>query len=168
MRSHKMSIKDALLKLALEPKYKYKGLPVSMLGIPAIFPYKQQSVRNTLSLLQKQEYIKKVGEDRIMVQAKGISYLEEGQSRLVFFTSPFSKTDRKNLLIIFDIPEDKKVQRNWLRKQLLEFHYTMIQKSTWLGPSPLPKEFVAYLRTIGIHTYIKFFILAKNQKFESF
>lgn len=163
-----MSIKEKILKLALEPKYKYKGFPVSILGIPAIFPYKKQSINNVLSSLKKDGYIKRDGEDRIMVQAKGEIYIKNKTDRLVLFKSPFLKKDKKDLLIIFDIPENKKTERNWLRRQLVDFNYEMIQKSTWLGPSPLPAEFIQYIKLIGIHNGIKFFILAKNQKIKSF
>ena len=27
-----------------------------------------------------------------------------------------------------------------------KFHYVMIQKSVWRGPSPLPKEFLDYIK----------------------
>lgn len=37
----------------------------------------------------------------------------------------------------------------------------MIQQSTWVGPSPLPKEFIKYIEDIGIKKQLKTFKLAK-------
>ena len=40
----------------------------------------------------------------------------------------------------------------------------MIQKSVWVGPSPLPKEFMNYISKIGLKSTIKTFKLAKGYK----
>ena len=63
---------------------------------------------------------------------------------------------------MFDIPEIKKVERNWLRWHLKKFNYIMIQKSVWVGPSPLPKEFLDYIKSIGLEDGIKIFKLARG------
>lgn len=77
------------------------------------------------------------------------------------FVSPFKKHSPKNLVVMYDIPERKKKERDWLRRQLIEFGYTMIQRSVWVGPSPLPREFVEYVRAIGLRGKLKTFKLAK-------
>jgi len=68
----------------------------------------------------------------------------------------------KNLLLMFDIPESRKAERNWLRWHLKKFQYYMIQKSVWVGPSPLPKKFGTHLKEMGLDIYIKIFKLAKS------
>ncbi|MBK5215715.1 MAG: hypothetical protein JJE53_02830, partial [Candidatus Pacebacteria bacterium] len=42
----------------------------------------------------------------------------------------------------------------------------MIQKSVWVGPSPLPKDFLLYLKEIEIGDDFKIFKLAKSYKVE--
>ena len=42
------------------------------------------------------------------------------------------------------------------------FDYLMIQKSVWLGPSPLPSEFVSYTKSIGLDSCIKVFHVTKS------
>src|SRR3990167_471758 len=68
----------------------------------------------------------------------------------VSFVSPFQKSSPKNLIVMYDIPSGLKKERDWLRRHLVKFGYIMIQKSVWLGPSPLPKEFLSYLKKIEI------------------
>jgi hypothetical protein len=62
---------------------------------------------------------------------------------------------------MFDVPESRKAEREWLRWHLREFQYVMIQKSVWVGPSPLPKKFRDHVKNIGLNNFIKTFKLAK-------
>ena len=62
---------------------------------------------------------------------------------------------------MYDVTEQKKKERDWFRRQLKNFDYTMIQRSVWVGPSPLPKEFLEYVRRIGLKNQFKVFKLAK-------
>jgi|SRR3989344_8064019 len=79
----------------------------------------------------------------------------------VAFSSPFTKDSPKNLIVMYDVTEQKKKERDWFRRQLKNFDYTMIQRSVWVGPSPLPKEFLEYVRRIGLKNQFKVFKLAK-------
>ena len=62
---------------------------------------------------------------------------------------------------MFDILETRKAEREWFRWHLKKFNYVMIQKSVWVGPSPLPKEFMDYIEKIKLKSAIKTFKLAK-------
>lgn len=78
------------------------------------------------------------------------------------FISAFKKGAPKNLLLMYDIPHGMKKERDWLRRQLINFDFIMVQKSVWAGPSPLPAEFSTYLKNIGLHKNFKTFKLAKS------
>ncbi len=77
------------------------------------------------------------------------------------FSSPFKKDSPKNLILMYDVIEEKKKERDWFRRQLKNFGYTMIQRSVWVGPSPLSKEFLDYVKLIGLKDHLKIFKLAK-------
>lgn len=77
------------------------------------------------------------------------------------FLSSFKKSAPKNLIVMYDIPHDMKKERDWFRRQLIKFHYIMIQKSVWVGPSPLPEDFLNYVKEIKIRDKFKTFKLAK-------
>jgi len=64
---------------------------------------------------------------------------------------------KEKILILFDIPEKERSKRKWLRKQLSIFNYKKIQGSVWLGPGPLPKGFISFLKKEGMYKYILFF-----------
>ena len=160
MLSQKSSIEEKIFKLLFEPKYKYKGIPVSMLGLPAIFPFKKQSINNTIHRLNKNGHILKQ-DDCILLSPSGRKYVENKKVRFLTFDSPYTKESSKNLLVMFDIPEVKKAEREWFRFHLREFGYEMIQKSVWVGPSPLPEDFLDYIKSIKLRECIKTFKLAK-------
>jgi len=80
---------------------------------------------------------------------------------LATFTSSFKKDSPKNLIVMYDIPHNLKKERDWFRRHLAKFGYIMIQKSVWVGPSPLPKNFLDYLKEIKIGDSFKTFKLAK-------
>ena len=77
------------------------------------------------------------------------------------FNSNFPKNSPKNLIVMYDIPHEQKKERDWFRRQLKNFDYMMIQKSVWVGPSPLPKNFIEYVKSVGLKKQLKTFKLAK-------
>ena len=133
-----MTTRDTILKLLLEPRFKYKGMPVSMLGIPALFPYKKQSIANTLTKLSKDGYVIRKN-DSLYIEPKGRDYLKTKRriESLRIFEPNTTSSKLKNLIVLFDIPEERKTEREWFRSHLIRFGYIMIQKSVWIGPSPL-------------------------------
>lgn len=78
------------------------------------------------------------------------------------FTILTPKTSPKNLLVMYDFPDTEKNERDWFRRNLQRFGFQMIQKSVWIGPSPLPKEFTDYLKEMKINDRYKSFKLAKS------
>ncbi len=136
-------------------------MSVSALGLPVFFPYKKQSISNALYQLNKNGYVSKKN-DRILLLLSGRKYVENKKVRFLTFDSPFQKGLPKNLIVMFDIPEVKKAEREWFRFHLREFGYEMIQKSVWVGPSPLPKDFLDYVKSIKLKECIKTFKLAKS------
>lgn len=112
----------------------YKGMKVDLLGLPVV-----DFARN--------DRIKRKNRKRKFYNAT--------------FISPFKENTPKNLLLIYDVPETMKKERDWFRRQLVNFGFVMIQRSVWVGPSPLPKEFLDYLKEIKIGDNFKTFKLAK-------
>ncbi len=115
--------------------FNYKGVRVNAFGIPMVRSF-QKKKSKTLKKKRDQYYAS--------------------------FNSPFSEKAPKNLIIMYDIPHSLKKERDWFRRHLIKFGYEMIQKSIWVGPSPLPKQFKDYLEEIKIGDKFKTFRLAKS------
>lgn len=115
-------------------EFNYKGVRVNAFGLPIL-----ESA--------KEEQSKKAKRKRSLYH--------------VSFLSSFKEYAPKNLIVMYDIPHEMKKERDWFRRHLVKFGYVMIQKSVWVGPSPLPKDFTDYLKEIKIGDKFKTFKLAK-------
>jgi len=111
---------------------KYKGVSVNSFGIPIFNPSKKDILKS-----------------------------EKEYSQYTCFNFKLEKTLPKNLIIMYDIPHEKRKERDWFRRHLKKFNYIMIQKSVWVGPSPLPIDFLDYVKSIGLLNQLKTFKLAK-------
>lgn len=141
-------------------KLKYKGVPTRALFISVPWEDNKKSYSGTLYRMHKMKLVDKKG-GYWMITKTGEKYFKEQKKLLTRFDSPFNKSSPKNLLLMFDIPENRRNERWWLRMQLKRFGYCMIQKSVWVGPSPLPPKFVSYIKEIKLDKFIKIFKLAK-------
>lgn len=161
-----MSVEKKILQYLSDNKgrhiIKYKGMRVGFLGLPDFKYYKYQTLANRCSELKNRGYIKEINGD-YFITYKGEEFLSKN-TRDYFRKFESDKTDKdpKDLLLLYDIPEDKKAQREWFRKELRKFYFIMIQRSVWVGPSPLPKEFTQYLKSVGLKDTIKTFKLERG------
>jgi len=161
-----MSAEKEILKYFNENKnkriIKYKGFRTTFLGLPDFKHYKYQTLANKFSSLKQKKYIKEINNTYFITKA-GENFLNQ-QSRNTFKTFKSEKTEKdpKDLLILYDIPQDQTSIRNWFRRELRIFHFVMIQRSVWVGPSPLPKDFLDYVKEIKIDDNFKTFKLEKG------
>mgnify|MGYP001567770419 CR=1 FL=1 len=143
----------------------YKGIKVNLLGLPKFENYSRNTISGSLAYMRKKGFLE-YDEEKIKITRQGKEYIKRKFDSLKQFDYKFEKDAPKNLIVMFDIPETKKAEREWLRWHLKKFNYSMIQKSVWVGPSPLPKEFLEYVKKIGIQDGFKTFKLAKGYKFK--
>lgn len=156
-----MSIVLDILEYLWSTSVRYKGVRVNLFGFPK--QYKPSSVKNTLSRLHKKELIENKN-GKWYITKEGTKFFEKSRLRLKDFDIKFEKNFPKNLLLMFDIPESRKSERVWFRNHLKRSDYIMLQKSVWVGPSPLPKEFMDYVKEIKLSKSILTFKLAKPYK----
>ncbi len=145
-----------------EANTRYKGVRVGFLGLPDFKHYKYQTLANKFSILSKKGFVKKMLNGEYIVTTKGKIFLEKGKDILKMFETEKDENSPKDLLIVYDIEENKKKERNWFRRHLKKFHFVMIQRSVWVGPSPLPEDFSNYLKEIKLGDNLKTFKLSKG------
>jgi len=86
----------------------------------------------------------------------------------VSFDAYSKKNQGKDLIVMYDVPSARKKERDWLRRQLISFGFEIIQKSVWVGPSPLPDDFLRYLKEIKLRNNFLTFKLSKPYKQKKF
>jgi len=65
-------------------------------------------------------------------------------------------------IVAFDIPEDQRLKRDWLREALRRLGFTMIQKSVWIGRAIVPRQFLDDLHALQLAEYIEIFEISKK------
>ena len=155
-----MTIIYDILKELSGKSFNYKGVKVNFLGLSKFKNHLSGSLRGTMSYLLKEGFVKDC--DGLRITPKGKNYINKKIDSLKQFDFQFSKDAPKNLILMFDVPEPKKAEREWLRWHLKKFNYIMIQKSVWVGPSPLPKEFLDYIKEIDLKENLKTFKLTRG------
>lgn len=156
-----MTIKQELLKLFNTKFANYKGMDVNIFGLPLFNNKNPRSVKNAFYSLCAEGYLKTEDKNTILTK-KGRIFLKEEILKENVFNFYFPESTPKDLLLMYDIPEDQKPEREWLRRHLRKFGYVMVQRSVWVGPSPLPKKFMDYVKKIGLKENLKTFKLAKG------
>lgn len=73
-----------------------------------------------------------------------------------------SQNDDGLKIIIFDIPEDEKKKRVWLRSALNNLNFNMLQRSVWAGKAKLPEEFLKDLSKLKLLSCVEIFAISKT------
>jgi len=144
-----MSLVDKILDSLLEASLSYNEPGVRLFNFPKYKNYSRNSLKSTLTRLRSKGFIEN-SDKGWRITPTGKKYIKKKADSFVNFESCFLKDAPKNLIVMFDIPETQKAEREWFRWHLKKFSYKMIQKSVWVGPSPLPKKFNDYVKQIGL------------------
>jgi CRISPR-associated endonuclease Cas2 len=105
-------------------------------------PIREPQVRDAFRYLQKRRlvFFEKHGKQvYLRLTPEGEKEAEKFQINKLAISVP-SKWDGRWRLIIFDIPEKKRIKRESFRGKLKEMGFRRLQKSIWVYPYPCEKE----------------------------
>lgn len=164
-----MSFSDEILFFLSNNPGNYRRLRARMLGDLYLEEKLEQSARERREVRLKENLLyvalsrlKKNGlieNDNHLwrVTKLGTKKLERFEPNKIHRSYPTITKSKRKVIIAFDIPETARQNRNWLRIELTGLGFKILQKSVWLGPAPLPKEFIANLKSMKLLSYLKFF-----------
>ena len=72
------------------------------------------------------------------------------------------KEGRELNIIIFDIPEEQRRKRDWLRETLIQLGFSKLQQSVWISKNKLPEELLKDLQTFRMLEYVEIFSITKT------
>lgn len=157
------SVSEILLKALLYKCMRYKDVE-KMLREKTGREIREKTIRNTLSKLKKKGLISN-GPTGWEGTLQAEIYLAGHEPFFPHFGKQTKEVrkKKKDLMVMFDIPEEYKNKRDWLRVELMALGFEQIQKSVWHGPSPLPMEFIEAIKAHHLVEYLKFFKAAKQE-----
>jgi len=62
--------------------------------------------------------------------------------------------DRKWRIVIFDIPEEKRIIRNLFRRNLKKWGFKHLQKSVWISQRNVFDKLESYIKDLGIEKWV--------------
>lgn len=120
-------------------------------------PLKKETIRVNLYRLKKLGLIVKEPKQKIWyLTDQGKEFVSYIENRFLTLKKPW---DGKLRIVIFDIPEKKKRWREWLREELLLLQYQQLQKSVYVGKTPLPESLYKEIKKLEIGKYVFVFIV---------
>jgi len=90
-----------------------------------------------------------------LIEKTKIGYvLTPAGNKLLAYRSSY-KWDGKYRIVIFDIPEFLRRERDQLRSQLKILRYKFLQKSVFIGKRPLPVELIEEITNKKLYSYVR-------------
>lgn len=113
-------------------------------------PLKKSSLAQTLNRLRKQGLIENsLADNQILIKLTQI-----GKDFLDLEIEKNDKWDGKWRVVIFDIPEQKRIIRNLFRRNLKRWGFKQLQKSVWISKRNIYEKLVSYTEELGIEKWV--------------
>ena len=123
----------------------------------------EESFRSALSRLKKQGMVENEGRGVWGLTKKGMALAFGAENKKKEYErARGSSRSRKDTIVIFDVPEDRKKMRDYLRSELVALGYEQLQKSVWIGGGPLPTAFMEFVRERRLVDTMHVFTIAKK------
>jgi len=128
----------------------------------------KQKYYNLIYKLKKNDLIEekiKEGKKFFIITKKGkekLAFLKKQNKKALPKISYSKQKSNKFVIVIFDIPEEKRAKRDWLRASLRVLGFKMIQKSVWIGKIKLPKQFIDDLFNLNLIDFVEIFEISKT------
>lgn len=143
---------EVVLDSFFPAKYPEARLWRKLLGLDSSYEFKRASFASRISQLQSNGLVAKS-------RRSGKAFWRltpDGRAVLDGAAGGRPQPDGKRRLVCFDIPERDRAKRRWLRTELVACGYRPLQRSVWIGETPLPTDFIANLDALNLrpHVYI--------------
>ena len=161
-RTTKIKIKKAVVNLTQEILWTLRNLaelmPYPFEGkyqhVQRLRHYDRYKVSRAFWELERKGLIKKVKKEQKIYYK--ITDLGRAKSFKHFYSQKpkIRKSNGLATIIIFDIPEEKKKARDFLRRFLGQNGFTMLQRSVFIGPWELHSEFKELLKELKLELHV--------------
>lgn len=114
---------------------------------------KKSAVSKAIARLKEKGFVEK---DKTDVGSVILKLTDEGKTALML-TSDEVDWDGKWRIVIFDIPEQKRVIRNLFRRNLKKWGFKPLQKSVWISKKKIMDKLISYIKDLGIEKWVMVF-----------
>ena len=140
-------------------KYPEARLWRSLLKRESSYEFSKPTFSVILSQLKKEGFVASINSRKKAmwcITEKGLKRVRSSQGQTK------KHEDGITRIVSFDIPEKHRKKRRWIREELLGLGYKPLQKSVWVGFSPLPEDFFEDLDLFSLKEHIHIFSVDKK------
>lgn len=116
------------------------------------YPVKKPLLSIALKRLREKGWIDFTSDEQLIVK---LTDTGREKAMLASLQQDDSPWDRKWRIVIFDIPEKRRVARNVLRYRLKQWGFKPWQQSVWVTKKNCTKPLREYIKKIGISDWVK-------------
>ncbi len=121
---------------------------------------KKMTSSNSLWRLQKQGFVQKEGNlFKLTKKGKKLADYILKRKRIIE-----NEWDKKYRVVIFDIPEKMRLERDWLRQELYFLEYKKLQESVFISKYPLIPDLIKEIKRRGLSNYINYLLVDRVYK----
>lgn len=155
---YKQSLTETILKCLLYKTHSFKEVREIIRKYNLDQDVSDSSLKSTLTRLKKKGLVARTAKGWSSQKPAEIYLKKANKFPKIKSDTLDSKYKNSNqMIVIYDIPETMRKERDWLRGELRLLGFKQIQLSVWLGPSPLPKIFIKSMNNLNILKFLNFF-----------
>lgn len=79
---------------------------------------------------------------------------DEGRTAILLGQEEVGNWDKKWRIVIFDIPEEKRIIRNLFRRNLKKWGFKHLQKSVWISKKNIMDKLFSYIKDLGVEKWV--------------
>jgi len=114
------------------------------------YPLKKAALSKAISRLKEKGFIETEGDDIKLI----LRLTDEGKQALFLSDIPEEKWDGRWRIVIFDIPEEKRLIRGIFRRNLKKWEFKLLQKSVWISKKHVTEKLIDYVKFLKIEEWV--------------
>lgn len=119
--------------------------------------FNKNSIKQSIRRLQKQGFVEKKNDCYVLTK-KGKGILDYALQRKKVLNKNW---DKKYRVVVFDIPEKQRRDRDWLREELYVLQYKQLQKSVFMSKFPLTSDIIKEIKRRKIEDYVDYMLVER-------
>ncbi len=120
---------------------------------------------NLVAWLTRDGLVQRNDKKQLRITAKGLRRLELlRKNKLNVIPAKTYVTEKSEgvVIVAFDIPEEKRRTRDWLRATLRDMGFTLLQRSVWIGKFKIPQAFLEDIAELELAEAVEIFEVGKH------
>lgn len=115
------------------------------------YPLKKSALSKAIARLKEKGFVESDVDEKGLI----LKLTDEGKQALFLSETPKEKVwDGKWRIVIFDIPEEKRLIRSMFRRNLKKWEFKFLQKSVWISKKHVTDKLIDYVKYLKIEEWV--------------